>query len=71
MDLNKFSWIKRRSATLALIHLVNYIAKETDKRNMYACVLLCDISNAWTSVAEAISSSQMCHMFLVELKSTS
>ncbi len=47
MDPNQFGGIKASSITLALIHLVNYIAKETDKRNMYARVLLCDFSKAF------------------------
>ncbi len=35
VDPNQFGGIKGSSTTLALKHLVNYIAKETDKRNMY------------------------------------
>ncbi len=50
VDPNQFGGIKGSSTTLALIHLVNYIAKETDKRNMYARVLLCDFSKAFDLV---------------------
>ncbi len=50
VDPNQFGEIKGSSTTLALIHFVNYIAKETDKRNMYACVLLCDFSKTFDLV---------------------
>ncbi len=50
VDPNQFGGIKGSSTTRTPIHLVNYIAKETNKRNIYACVLLCDFSKAFDLV---------------------
>ncbi len=50
VDLNQFGGIKGSLTNLTLIHLVNYNAKETDKRNMYAHALLCDFSKAFDLV---------------------
>ena len=50
VDSNQFGGIKGSSPTLALIKIVDYLAKSTDRQGYYARMLLCDFSKAFDLV---------------------
>ena len=50
IDPNQFGGVKGSSTTHALITLIDFIAKATDKQKTYARMLLCDFSKAFDLV---------------------
>ena len=54
VDSNQFVGLKGSSITQALITMIDYIAKATDKPKTYARMLLCDFSKAFDLVDHTI-----------------